>query len=61
MLEAKHMLQQFLGLANQMREYVPNLTKVINGLTKKVSLKVPWDWTDEATNCVIQLKIFIIS
>lgn len=55
-LESKHMLQQFLGLANQIREYVSNLAKVINRLTKKVSSKVPWDWTNEDTNYVIRSK-----
>lgn len=50
------MLQQFLGLANQIREYVPNLANIINKLTKKVSSKVLQDWTDKNTNCVIWIK-----
>ena len=38
------MLQQFLGLANYMREYVPSLANLINGLTL------------EDTNCVKRTK-----
>lgn len=39
-----------------MREYVPNLANIINKLTKKVSSKVLWDWTDKNTNCVFWIK-----
>lgn len=56
MFKTKHKLQQFLKLANQMREYVFNLAKAINGLTKKVSSKVLWECTNEDTNSVTQTK-----
>lgn len=39
-----------------MREYVPNLMKVINGLMRKLSEKIPWEWTSEDTNCVLRTK-----
>ncbi|XP_031248844.1 uncharacterized protein LOC116106625 [Pistacia vera] len=51
------MLQQFLGLANYIREYVSNLANVINGLTLKVSDKVPWVLTLEDANCVKRTKV----
>ena len=46
-LDTKKKLQSFLGLVNQVREYIPKLVKNLKPLQKKIKRDVEYNYNEE--------------
>lgn len=49
-------LQAFLGILNQIREFIPNLAKILIPLNKKLKKDIEWSWTKEDVKIIQKIK-----
>ncbi|ADR03142.2 replicase [Sweet potato collusive virus] len=57
-IKSKKELQSILGLVNQIRNFLPNLSKILLPIQKKLKIKNEevWEWTKEDEQNIIKLK-----
>jgi hypothetical protein len=55
-LENRKQIQRFLGVLNYARRFIKDLAKIARPIQKKVSSKVTWNWSEEDTSTVKNLK-----
>ena len=56
-LDTKKKLQSFLGLVNQVREYIPKLAETLKPLQKKLKKDVEYNYNEEDKKQVQKIKL----
>lgn len=54
--QGKRGLQQFLGICNWVREYIPDFSEAISPLTDLLKKNKKWTWTQDADNAFQKVK-----
>ncbi|DAF42458.1 TPA_asm: replicase [Bacopa monnieri virus 3] len=55
-IETRKQLQSFLGLINQLREFIPKLSKHLVPLQKKLKKDIQWSWTQDDIKLINKIK-----